>query len=223
MITSGAMAQVFVVVLALLASTNGYKFSKNSIFSPPNFLKGKTTGKTAEEASALKAAIVKASRGTANGVRASQESKDQILALTKQLEKLNRTTKLASSDKSDGKWKLVYTTSNGSSAGRLGPFVGDVTQDIEFASKQYINRVELLNGLIKAELDATWDIANDTKLIVKFLKICFYIFGLKVVDKPFPNVTGTWRLSYLDDDFRILYTLGGSNLVSESLFILSKL
>jgi hypothetical protein len=33
-----------------------------------------------------------------------------------------------------GKWRLVYTTTSGSSGGKLGPFVGSVTQDVDVAT-----------------------------------------------------------------------------------------
>ncbi|MGB1594123.1 MAG: hypothetical protein ACPIOQ_15320 [Promethearchaeia archaeon] len=39
---------------------------------------------------------------------------------------------IANSAEVDGVWRLIFTTTNGSSGGKLGPFVGDVDQDIRY-------------------------------------------------------------------------------------------
>mmetsp|Transcript_18231 Transcript_18231/g.18296 ORF Transcript_18231/g.18296 Transcript_18231/m.18296 type:complete len:215 (+) Transcript_18231:39-683(+) len=172
--------------------------------------------------SIIKSTIIEKAQGTSNGVKASSEIKKEILELTKQLEKVNSIPNIAADPRNDGLWELVYTSSNSSSAGKLGPFVGYVTQSIDLKSKLYLNKVDLFNGLVVADLQATWNVESSKKWIVKFLKIQFYLAGVKVLSKPF-SANGTWRFTYIDDDLRVLYTLGGRNNVSENLFILKKL
>jgi hypothetical protein len=38
---------------------------------------------------------------------------------------------LSRSPQSEGMWRLVYTSTKGSSSGKLGPFVGEVLQEID--------------------------------------------------------------------------------------------
>jgi hypothetical protein len=52
--------------------------------------------------------------------------------------------------------------------------------------------------------------ANEWKVIFK--NITFKILGIPVVDKkPLPNQAGIWRLTYLDEELRILYAAGLTN------------
>lgn len=47
---------------------------------------------------------------------------------------------IAKSEASEGLWRLVFTTTTGSSSGKLGPFVGEVLQDIEMDKAQCTSR-----------------------------------------------------------------------------------
>ena len=49
------------------------------------------------------------------------------------------------------------------------------------------------------------------------------ILQMKAAGKlgPFGTV-GTWHMSYLDDNMRILYAIGGKNTVVENVYILTK-
>lgn len=131
-----------------------------------------------------------------------------------ELEDANVTKDLATSDLLNGSWKLVYSSNGGSSAGKLGPFVGEVEQlirlntgtdaDADAGNDDYINYVRLGNGAVEGALTATWDVLSDEKWEVKFETLKFKVLGVTLVEKDL-NARGIWRMTYLDEDFRILY------------------
>ena len=102
----------------------------------------------------LKNSIVKEAQGTSNGVRANEKNKKIIFENVRDLEKLNKIKSISNSQLMDGNWDLgkliyynlylnliwnpnlyitylVFTTNDGSSAGKLGPFTGKVKQKID--------------------------------------------------------------------------------------------
>ena len=177
---------------------------------------------------ALKQEIKQLAKGTQNGIKASEEKRLAITTAVKQLEKVNPVKKLSSTEKLDGSWNLVYTTNEGSSAGKLGslPFVGEVVQDIDLSAGKYVNYVRL--PLIEGALTATWDNLNDRTWRVKFESINFKLAGISLVSKPL-TAEGIWRLTYIDDDLRVLYAQGSNgktleqkDKVIENIYILSK-
>lgn len=192
-----------------------------SSFKFPSYSKSSKVS-NAEEILSLKASIKELSKGTNNGITASPESRDKISEYVKKLEKLNPTSALTSAPILDGTWRLVYTTNEGSSAGKLGPFVGAVEQEIKLKDTIYYNRVTLGPNLVRGSLSATWDVKNAKLWTVKFQDITFELFGIPVLKKSLGGVVGTWRMSYLDQDMRILYAIGGKNTVVENVYILSK-
>ena len=116
--------------------------------------------------------------------------------------------RLSNSPKLDGNWDLLFTTNDGSSAGKIGPFTGAVRQDITLEDQTYINYVSL--GPVLAFLGATWENLGNNKWEVIFVDISLKVLGVQLLNKKFPeNTTGIWRMSYLDDDFRVLYAAGG--------------
>ena len=171
----------------------------------------------------LKNEIRKLSKGTKNGITASESVRDEIDVKVKQLERLNPTkSNLNRSDQLNGEWRLVYTTNEGSSAGKLGPFVGDVIQDIDTDTKMYQNYVNIgPNALIQGALDATRENIYNNSWQVNFKQIEFKILGISLFKKPL-SATGIWRKTYLDSDFRILYAKGGKNTQKENIYILVK-
>jgi len=121
---------------------------------------------------------------------------------------------------------LVYTTNGGSSAGKLGPFVGEVEQLIRIAGRDeadadYINYVRIGGGAVEGALTATWDVLSEDKWQVNFESVKFKVLGFTLADKELSAV-GIWRMTYLDDDFRILYAAGGKNVPKENIYILAK-
>jgi hypothetical protein len=120
-----------------------------------------------------------------------------------------------------GDWGLLYTENSGSSAGKLGPFIGDVVQSIDMKSKEYINFVRVGGSVFEGALSATWDVLGPKLWRVKFKDITFKLFNTQLTKKPLV-AEGTWRMTYLDDDLRILYAVGGKNTVKENIYILTK-
>jgi PAP_fibrillin len=138
------------------------------------------------------------------------------------LEKLNAVSNIASSPLMTGNWRLLYTTNDGSSAGKLGPFVGRVDQDVDISERKYINYVRIGGGAIQGALTATWDNRSGKLWTVKFQEIVLSVFGIPVTKKSLEGTVGTWRMSYIDDDLRILYAIGGKNTVKENVYILAR-
>ena len=167
----------------------------------------------------LKTNIRELSKGKSNGISATSEQKEQIVALARQLEKLSEERTPSKSKKLDGKWSLIFTTNEGSSAGKLGPFVGQVIQDIDLESKSYVNYVRL--PLVEGGLTATWDVTGPNLWKVLFLSIDFKILGVSLVKKELAQ-EGIWRTTFVDDSMRILYAKGGKNTVTENIYILGK-
>lgn len=169
----------------------------------------------------IKAEIKALAKGTSNGISASEEVRKNISRLVAELEAANPTPDLTNSPKLDGSWKLVYTTNEGSSAGKLGPLVGEVEQLIRIDGVDYINFVRVAGGAIEGALRATWDVLAKDKWQVNFESVRFSVLGITLVEKDLSAV-GIWRMSFLDDDFRILYAAGGKNVPKENIYILAK-
>jgi hypothetical protein len=81
-----------------------------------------------------------------------------------------------------GTHNLVYSASPGGSSGAIGPFVGKVTQSF-LDEEKFINRVELLNGILKIELNAERRVLDDTKIKVTFRETVVSLCGIEVVRK----------------------------------------
>jgi len=175
--------------------------------------------KSSVNTQAVKATIRKLAKGTQNGVKASETTREAMAALVADLEKVNPTKKLTSSSLIDGDWALLYTTNDGSSAGKLGPFVGTVFQEVDLDSAVYDNVVAL--GPLTGRLKATWSVESNTQWTVKFQTLVLSLFGIPLKQQELSAV-GTWRMTYLDEDFRILYAQGGKNIKKENVYILAK-
>lgn len=166
----------------------------------------------------LKDSILRLARGTQNGLAADDSTRAQIDALAKQLEEQNPTPDLARSPLINGPWRLVFTTTTGGSAGKLGPFVGDVEQHFDLEEGGYTNFVKL--GPVEGALEADWNVVDDSTWQVNFQSIRFSLFNVPLVQRKL-NARGTWFLKYLDEDWRILYAQGGSK--PANIYILERL
>lgn len=156
----------------------------------------------------LKSDIKMLAAGTQNGMKASEEVKVELASKIGALEKLNKVNNIATAGTLlDGSWDLCYTTNGGSSAGKLGPFVGSVEQSITYSQGDYINYVKLFNGAVLGALVADWDVLGNKKWQVNFQSIEFKIAGITLIRKEL-KARGIWRYTYLDEDMRILYAQG---------------
>ncbi|KAL7538336.1 hypothetical protein ACHAXR_008487 [Thalassiosira sp. AJA248-18] len=79
----------------------------------------------------------------------------------------------------DGTHELIYSASPGGSSGAIGPLVGKVTQSF-LDEVKFINRVELLGGIVKVELHAERQVLDESRIRVKFKETAFSIFGNEV-------------------------------------------
>lgn len=191
----------------------------------PALLPKKSVNKI-EKINNLKSTIKILSQGTKNGVNAKEEIKEQILELATSLSKLNPTSSISSSPLMTGDWTLLFTTNQGSSAGKLGPLIGRVDQVIDSSNKKYTNFVRIggnkNKSIIEGALNATWKNIGKSDWEVQFLDLKLTLFNsLVIVNKPL-NAEGIWQMTYLDDDFRILYALGGKNTTVKNIYILEK-
>lgn len=93
-----------------------------------------------------------------------------------------------------GNHDLVYSASPGGSSGAIGPFVGKVTQSF-LDEEEFINRVELLNGAFKVELNAGRKILDDTRIRVMFKQTSVYLFGNEVARKDVKG-QGVWSCDF---------------------------
>jgi hypothetical protein len=162
-----------------------------------------------------------------NGVNASEETKAEVRSIAKRLVETNPTAKPASSGADngalDGLWELIYTDVQGQSSGKLGPFIGFVTQEVKVSRDLYKNNVEL--GPLKLALSAKWDVLNDASWKVIFIDLVVSLFNIQLLRKEFPtdgSRYGFWRMGYVDKDTRVLYTSSASK-KGESVFVLTKI
>jgi hypothetical protein len=166
----------------------------------------------------LKAEIARQA-GSKNGTDLTAEQHASIKDVISELEDLSPTQQPASVDLAGTNWKLVYTTSTAASSGKIGPFVGLVEQEFPASQPaQYINWVTFAGGLVKARLLADYKAApdRDNKLNVQFLDTTFMLGPLKYTQQFDANRGGWWRLTYVDNDYRILYAN------TENVFILAR-
>ncbi len=100
-----------------------------------------------------------------NGVGSSKETVAEIESAVKSLEQFcppqpARKTLV-------GIYDLLYCTAPGGSNGKVGPFVGKVTQ--EFLNEaDFINAVELFDGKVKISLYAQREVISDKRIRVTF-------------------------------------------------------
>jgi hypothetical protein len=191
-----------------------------------NVLRGNTNKNDTQQK--LKAELLQQTIGTQNGLYATESQRRAITSIVQRLEKVNPSvSKISSSTQLNGNWRLIYTTNKGSSAGKIGPWVGQVNQIIDFEGKIYQNVVTVgPSFLLQGSLSATWDVLSNTTWRVKFLDIEFKLFNaIALLKKPL-SATGIWRMSYLDDSLRILYASGdggagrSANASRENIYIL---
>ena len=216
---SAAMLAILPFLLLLVPSSAFFQKLPNLPFLAPKTQSRVSPQETIE-------VILKRSQGKQNGIKTTADDKEAIMKAVKELEALNAVRDVAKSPKLDGKWNLVYTSNTGSSAGKLGPLVGQVVQDIDLSSGLYTNYAIFLNGLLEASLTATWDTLNAKTWRVNFQSLRFKLLGIQLLERELKSV-GIWRMTYVDDSLRILYAQGTANpknmtTLQENIYILKK-
>jgi len=136
-----------------------------------------------------------------NGVGTSEDLKDDIENAAKALEPSCQGQPARA--KLEGVWDLLYCTAPGGSNGKVGPFVGDVTQ-VFVDDERFKNEVEVF-GILKLSLEAQRKIMDDYKIKVTFKQLAVSIFGTEVFRKDLKGA-GVWKQRYVDEDLRVMDT-----------------
>lgn len=149
--------------------------------------------------------------GDKNGTDLDDAQRARVASILADVESLADDPAPARKDLSGTVWSLLYTDSGGNSSGKIGPFVGRVTQVFAPAPGEgrYRNVVEI--GPVVVELSAVAEEVRPDTLKVTFLDTAARAFGRELVRKPFPRGrAGTWRMAYVGEDARVLYTNQGN-------------
>jgi len=205
------------------ATTRGHRVGPRALFSTRKKVAAKPS--VAE----LLGRIEEIAGGKGNGTRCSEEEEGRVLDLVDQIVAQNQTRATASPATLRGiagsTWDLVYTNSPDQSSGKLGPFVGDVAQLFptleederdedrpEDGRPTYVNRVDLGNGLFRADLKAAYSPKPSGKrLAVEFICIDFSALGGLIQWRTPLRNSGAWDILYHDrDTLRILTTNKGN-------------
>lgn len=180
---------------------------------------------------AKQAFISAAQAGPKNGVDASPEQRKEIESKLEALIELNPTKEPAFAllrppyQYFDGTFELLYTNTGGGSSGKLGAFVGDVTQtflgirdnDAMGFSRRgiFTNNVQI--GPFRASLTARCESKTETRLDITFEETNISLFGIPVKKKEFEvgakGAKGSWTMLYADSSLRVLKTNAGNYMV----------
>lgn len=134
------------------------------------------------------------------GLIATEEDQQQVESVVQQLEKMNPTPKPLESPYLNGRWRLVYTTSESILGTKRFPLFrpsGPIYQLLDGPNLKAANKETApLYNQVAAELTPL----SVNKVGVQF-KV-FKIFGLISIKAP-PSARGELAVTYLDEDMRI--------------------
>ena len=147
-----------------------------------------------------------------NGIGASPEQRERINELVSLLETNNPTPRPATSSMNSGRWRMVYTDycPAGPSSGKLGPFIGDVFQQLSPELGVIENILDIKSPPIQGKLVASQSVISDDTWRIAFRYVSNTVGPFKLSTKAFPpdGAEGAqvrlWRHTYLDESLRIL-------------------
>ena len=180
-------------------------------FQLPSFLPLVVTPSREQAADLLSDLRSKIRQAPKNGIDTPPTLEKEIILLCERLEKCNPTPRpIRNTKKMNGFWKMLWTNFYpvAPSSGKLGPFVGDVYQDVDFSGKaRNILRIDF--PPIVGELVASPSIVNDSTMAITFESVGNKLAGVlplgpKIQFEPNKEVR-LWEHVYVDDDIRILY------------------
>ncbi|XP_021724503.1 probable plastid-lipid-associated protein 4, chloroplastic [Chenopodium quinoa] len=161
-------------------------------FFPAFFTKGKN-------AEALKMELLEAIKPLDRGADATPEDQQSIDQLTRKLEAVNPTKEPLKSDLLNGKWELIYTTSQGILQTKRPKFL-----------RSKVNYQAINADTLRAQNMESWPFfnqvtadltpVNSRKVAVKF--DYFKIGGLIPVKAP-DSARGSLEITYLDEELRV--------------------
>lgn len=114
----------------------------------------------------------------------------------------------------NGVYELLYCSSKGGSSGKVGPFVGKVTQTF-VDDLNFINAASFFDDWVRLSLYATRDVIDDTRIRVSFKQTTLQLFGTEVFRKDITG-SGVWEQQFVSEsaDLRVMLT--------PSIFVLRK-
>jgi hypothetical protein len=159
---------VMAILLVLLISADGFQLQSKSVARDRpqayryqmSFFGFNTQAKPASSPASifqLKSELYgKMKLAQPNGIGTAASLRQEIDTISRRLEKQNPTSKPAYSDKMNGFWKMDYTDYSppAASAGKLGPFIGDVYQDLDSKNSKITNLLKIGFPPIKGGLVA---------------------------------------------------------------------
>ncbi|KAF8057914.1 hypothetical protein HT031_005860 [Scenedesmus sp. PABB004] len=172
----------------------------------------------AAAAAGLKADIVRLSGGR-YGHDLDAGARAAVLAKVAELERLALPVAVSVDALAGTTWATVFTTSDGASSGKVGPFVAEVRQEFPAgAPGTYVNVSRL--GLVSAALRGECRAGEGGDLIdLEFKDLALRVGPLRAAHKEFApgSMRGHWRITFADADFRVFYSNKGN------LFVLRRL
>ena len=114
-----------------------------------------------------------------NGLSATSKQRQDIKTLVSNLERYNPTSNPALSSLMNGFWRLEYTDFSppATSTGKLGPFVGDVYQDLDSTQNKITNILDISFPTVRGGLVAKQAIydKNTWFVSVAIITTCFIV------------------------------------------------
>jgi len=186
--------------------------TKSFCINTPSSLQSDTTSTTtiqsndnSERQSLLKEILQNARSNGPIGIDASESSQSEIVDIADKIKTHSISSpasfqlrgthsllySLAHSVSEDGKKKAT------ASSGKLGRFVGKVTQEFP-NDKEFRNVVQFLRGFIKIVLSARRKILDDERIRVDFESMAFSIGGVQLMKRKI-NGGGIWKVLFVGE------------------------
>ena len=211
-------------VPAVVGRRRGFRGARHPSKIPSRLRSASSDASDSDASPASLAALIdrlRAAAGTKNGTDLDEHAEAKVKAIVRELSARDDSAPDPNTiDLAGTNWDLLYSDSAGNSSGKLGPFVGRVTQRFsdERGSGKYANVVRL--GPLTLSLAAVAAPVEKSKkksdeknesLRVTFVDLAVDVFGKRALNKPFPpGRAGTWRMAYASDAIRVLYTNQGN-------------
>jgi hypothetical protein len=138
---------------------------------------------------------------------ASPAQQEAIRTLVDEIELVNPTANPAYSPLMNGYWRMLYTdfTPAAASSGKLGPFVGDVYQDLDSTQATIRNILKVRFPPIDGALIASQRVKSADTWEIGFDRIENAVFGIPLPTKKFKTQEiRLWQIAFLDGELRIL-------------------
>jgi hypothetical protein len=144
-----------------------------------------------------------------NGIKAKPDQREEVNRLVEQLEKVNPTKNPANSPIMNGFWRMTYTdyAPAAPSSGQLGPFIGDVYQDLDSNAGIIKNILDIKFPPLRGALIAKQRVKDKVTWEIEFDRVGNKIGGFisLPIQKFIPgDQIRLWEITYLDQTTRIM-------------------